>query len=143
MKGKGLVIGWREWISLPDFGVTVKAKIDTGAKTSAIHAADIVVDGERVSFTVFPHQHDDTDPVTVTATLLDVRTGRPVLTLNAQETATRLTPRAASENDHLKMMTQMRDKLANELAEQLKARIRIASSSIHRGDAESAEKKIQ
>ena len=54
-----LTFGWEEWISLPKLGLpALKAKIDTGARTSALHAFDIETFGSNqnphVRFMVHP-----------------------------------------------------------------------------------------
>ena len=71
-------IGWREWVALPDLGVkAIKAKIDTGARSSAIHAFDIECfsQGEQdfVRFKMHPIQRQTQQTITAEAPLLDQR----------------------------------------------------------------------
>ena len=47
-----VVIGWREWIKLPEWGIRIKAKIDTGAKSSSLDVLSIKRVGDDVHYTV-------------------------------------------------------------------------------------------
>ena len=67
-----LIIGWRERVSLPEFDVQrIKAKIDTGATTSALHAFRPQFsqrdDGEWISFEIHPRRRSQKDAVRVDA----------------------------------------------------------------------------
>ncbi|MGM0770715.1 MAG: ATP-dependent zinc protease [Halobacteriota archaeon] len=73
-----LMLGWREWIALPDLGLhAIKAKIDTGAKTSALHAFNVehyTENGiEMVRFRVHPIQNDQALQIECAAPLKDRR----------------------------------------------------------------------
>jgi hypothetical protein len=73
-----MTLGWREWVSLPDLGLPhIKAKVDTGARTSAIHAFALNTyekDGkERVEFRMHPNQKDVETVIVCDAAVIDKR----------------------------------------------------------------------
>lgn len=57
------MIGWREWVALPELGIEkIKVKVDTGARTSALHAFALRPYREgsiqKISFDIHPLQHN-------------------------------------------------------------------------------------
>ena len=78
LKSTNPTIGFREWLSLPFLNLpAVKAKIDTGAKTSSLHAFDIFIekDGKTtyVLFKVHPLQNNLSLVISCRAKLVDRR----------------------------------------------------------------------
>lgn len=78
MGSKPIMLGWREWVALPGLGLErIKAKIDTGARTSALHAFELDSfehDGTHwVRFKIHPRQYRTDRQVTCEAKVKDRR----------------------------------------------------------------------
>lgn len=93
------IIGWREWIRFVDFDTrSIKAKVDTGARSSALHVTDLSEfekKGEQwVRFKVYPLQRSDKYETLAEAKVLDFRSvksssgkseKRPVIIANIRQ----------------------------------------------------------
>lgn len=73
-----VTLGWREWLAMPELGVDgIIAKVDTGAKTCALHAFYIEPfeqDGEDwIRFGLHPNRHKDSPQVHCQARIKETR----------------------------------------------------------------------
>ena len=85
LKGKGKdvhattpVVGWREWLALPQLQVErIKVKIDTGARSSSLHAFDLEEfqrgNTKWLRFCIHPFQHSISERILAEAPLVEYR----------------------------------------------------------------------
>lgn len=69
------IIGWKEWVSLPELEIpAIKAKVDTGARTSALHTYKLERKSKDiVKFHIHPIQNRSDIYVACEANITDVR----------------------------------------------------------------------
>ena len=73
-----ITLGWREWVGLPELGLPeLKAKVDTGARTSTLHAFELDTFSEggipKVRFKIHPQQKNSQVVVCCVANVIDER----------------------------------------------------------------------
>lgn len=81
MSEEKVILGWREWLGFPDLGITsIKAKVDTGARTSCLHAFYVEPFERRgsswVRFGIHPNQGENETVIHCEAPVKDMRTVR-------------------------------------------------------------------
>lgn len=72
------IVGWREWVEMPEFlTAPIKVKVDTGARTSALHAHGLelvsVGDGVLARFEILPNQGSAEESTVVETPVLEER----------------------------------------------------------------------
>ena len=75
------IIGWREWVGLPDFGIkSIKVKVDTGARSSSLHVFDLKSfqrdEKTWVKFKIHPAQRKSEPTVEAEVEVLEFRNVR-------------------------------------------------------------------
>ena len=75
------VIGWREWIKLPEFGIEhIKVKVDTGARSSSLHVLNLKYiqrdEQQWARFQVHPQQRYTRETINVEVPILEFRSVR-------------------------------------------------------------------
>jgi hypothetical protein len=75
---KRIAVGWREWVALPELGISaIKAKVDTGARTSALHTFELQAYREKgrdmVRFNIHPLQRHTEKVIVCRAPVIDRR----------------------------------------------------------------------
>lgn len=99
MSKKKKVVGWREWVTLPDLHVkAIRVKVDSGAKTSALHAENIEIvkigkNKKKFVRFILKYRRGRHEPIIATAPLIGFRkvkssvghiTERPVIRTHLQ-----------------------------------------------------------
>ncbi len=79
MNNTPIILGWREWVLLPELNLPlIKAKIDTGARTSCLHAFSLEPFNKGrtawIRFGMHPRQHDSEPELFCEAQVVDKRT---------------------------------------------------------------------
>jgi hypothetical protein len=106
------ILGWREWVALPDLGVEwIKAKVDTGARTSSVHVFDVVDKGATVAFRLYPWQESENDAADIELPVHDLRTVRSSSGHEEERIVVLMQARLAGQDVEIEMTLTNRDSM--------------------------------